>query len=297
MRVLVSGSGGLIGSALVARMRARGDVVLRLVRSPAATGEDAILWQPDGGTIDRARIEGFDAVVHLAGENLAGLWTRRKRERIRESRRQGTRLLCESLAACARPPKALVCASGIGYYGNRGDALLDESEPAGTDFLARVCAEWEEATRPASARGVRVVLMRTAIVLSPAGGILTRVSGPFRLGLGATIGDGSQYMSWITLDDLQSAYLFALADPTLEGPVNAASPQPVTNREFTRILAHTLGRPAPFRIPARVLRGVLGGIADSLLLASQRAVPGRLDRAGFRFVDPELQGALEKMLR
>jgi hypothetical protein len=297
MRILVSGSHGLIGTALAARMRMRGDAVILLVRQPSSASDEAILWQPDAGAVDRAHIEGLDAVVHLAGESIAGLWTKGRRERIRESRIRGTRLLCESLAQCARPPRVILCASGIGYYGSRGDALLDENEPPGTDFLASVCVNWEAATRPASSRGIRVVLMRTAVVLSPEGGILPRMLGPFRLGLGAEIGNGSQYLSWIALDDLIHAYLFAIADERLEGPANATSPQPVTNREFTRSLARVLGRRAPFRVPAWILRRVLGSMADSLLLASQRAVPARLEQAGFRFSDPDLNGALEKVLR
>lgn len=297
MRVLVSGSHGWIGSGLVRRMRSRGDTVIRLVRPGSREAGDAVSWDPLSGSIDLPGLESLDAVVHLAGERIAGLWTRGKRDRIRGSRIRGTRLLCESLAACARRPRVIACASGIGYYGSRGDAILDEEQPPGTDFLARVCKEWEEVTRPASDRGIRVVNMRTALVLSPTGGFLSRLRTPFRLGFGVTLGDGTQYMSWITLEDLMSAYLFAIGDGSLAGAVNAAAPGPVTNRVFTQSLARALGRSARLRVPAWVLRGAFGEMADTLFLSSQRAVPARLQRAGFRFSGTDLDSALDGMLR
>jgi len=297
MKVLVSGSSGLIGSALVARMRTRGVEVVRLVRPPIPSSDGAIRWDPRTGEIDAARLEGFDAVVHLAGESIAGLWTTARKKRIHESRTRGTKLLCGALAGCAKRPRVIVSASATGYYGSRGADVLGEDAPPGNDFLARVCRDWEEATGPASARGIRVVCVRTGLVLDPRGGMLARLLIPFRLGLGATIGSGEQYMSWLTLDDLVSIYVFALENEGLSGPINGASPNPATNREFTRVLARVLGRPVPFRIPAAVLRLAFGEMADCAFLASERAVPARLLDAGFRFADPDLREALERMLR
>src|SRR6266540_5523510 len=243
MRVAVSGASGLIGSALVPALAGAGDLVTRLVRSPRQTGEDSLLWDPDAGTLDRARLEGIDAVVNLAGETVAGRWSEAKKTRIMESRRRSTRLLAETVAALERRPQAFVCASAVGYYGNRGDERLTEESPAGEGFLVEVVREWEAAARPAAEAGTRVVNLRFGIVLSPNGGALRQMLLPFRLGLGGPLGSGRQYMSWIAIDDVVGVARHALGTTGLSGPVNATAPEPVTNKEFVRTLGRVLGRP------------------------------------------------------
>ncbi len=227
MRVAVSGASGLIGSALVPALAGAGDLVTRLVRSPRQTGEDTLLWDPDAGTLDRARLEGIDAVVNLAGETVAGRWSEAKKTRIMESRRRSTRLLAETVAALERRPQAFVCASAVGYYGNRGDERLTEESPAGEGFLVEVVREWEAAARPAAEAGTRVVNLRFGIVLSPNGGALRQMLLPFRLGLGGPLGSGRQYMSWIAIDDVVGVARHALGTTGLSGPVNATAPEPV----------------------------------------------------------------------
>ncbi len=296
MHVAVSGSSGLIGSALIAFLAARGHQVTRLVRrSPG--GEREIQWDPEEGVRGLSRLEGVDAVVHLAGENIAsGRWTPQRKAEIRRSRVEGTRRLCESFARLARPPKMLASASAIGYYGDRGDEILREDSPPGSDFLAQVCREWESAAEPASRAGIRVVHLRTGIVLSPVGGALKKMLLPFGLGLGGRIGTGAQYMSWITLDDVVGATYHALNTGSLLGPVNMVAPTPVTNSEFTRTLARVLRRPALAPMPAFAARLAFGEMADALLLASARVVPNRLQGSGYRFQYPELEGALRHLL-
>jgi uncharacterized protein (TIGR01777 family) len=296
LTVLVTGSTGMIGSALVDRLGTGGHRVRRLVRSPRQTGESAFLWDPQKGTIDDAALANLDAAVHLAGETVSGRWTEAKRKRILESRVKGTRLLSESLGRLDRRPSVLVCASAIGYYGDRGDERLTEQSPGGAGFLTGVVRGWEEAARPAADAGVRVVHLRSGIVLSASGGALERMLLPFRLGLGGSFGDGSQYMSWISLDDELGAIEHALAAEQVAGPVNAVAPNPVTNREFAKTLARVLGRPAVVRTPALALRLALGGFARESLLASQRALPQRLLDSGYRFQHPELEGALRHLL-
>jgi uncharacterized protein (TIGR01777 family) len=290
MKCLVSGAGGLIGSSLVASLTAGGHQVTRLTRAGSEAG--SIAWDPATGVQDRDALEGHDAVVHLAGENIAGRWTAAKKRRIADSRIIGTRSLCAALAALQRPPNVLVCASAIGYYGDRGDEMLDERSPAGTGFLAETCRAWEEAAEGARGRGIRVVPLRFGVVLSRRGGALARMLTPFRLGLGGRIGDGSQYMSWVAIDDAVGALEHALAREDLSGPVNAVSPAPVTNREFTATLARVLSRPAVFPMPAAAARLVFGEMADALLLASARVTPARLLATGYPFRHPALEGAL-----
>lgn len=295
MRVAVTGSSGLVGSALVPFLTAGKHQVTRLVRSkPAASG--SAHWDPAAGRVEAAALEGLDAVVHLAGENVTGRWTAAKKARIRDSRVQGTRLLAETLACLQQPPKVMVCASAIGYYGNRGDELLREESPPGSGFLADTCREWEAASQAAEQKGIRVVRLRIGLVLSPAGGALARMLPPFKLGLGGRIGAGQQYMSWISLDDLVGVIHHALATESLRGAVNAVAPRPVTNLEFTKTLGRVLGRPTVFPLPAFVARLGFGEMADELLLASACVEPARLESTGYSFRTPELEGALRHLL-
>jgi uncharacterized protein (TIGR01777 family) len=296
MHVAVSGSSGLIGSALVRSLTGGGHGASRLVRG-LASGPDAIGWDPAAGVRDTARLEGLEAVVHLAGENIgAGRWTERRKAEIRRSRVEGTQRLCEGLARLATRPGVLVSASAVGFYGDRGDEALLEESPAGNDFLAGVCRDWEAATEPAARAGIRVVRLRFGVVLSPAGGALKKMLLPFRLGAGGRIGSGRQHMSWIALDDAVGAIHHALVTGSLAGPVNAVAPSPVTNAEFTRALARALRRPAIAPLPAFAARLAFGEMADALLLASQRVLPGRLQASGYTFRFPDLEGALRHLL-
>ncbi|MCE2543527.1 MAG: TIGR01777 family oxidoreductase [Acidobacteria bacterium] len=296
MNVLVSGSSGLIGSALVPALSADGHAVRRLRRAPGA-GADATSWNPDDGTFAAGALDGLDAVVHLAGENIAGgRWTASRKSRIRDSRVEGTRRLCAALAALETPPRVLVAASAIGFYGDRGDALLDESAAPGIGFLPEVSRSWEAAAAAAREAGIRVVHLRIGIVLSPAGGALGQMLLPFKLGVGGVLGSGEQYMSWIALDDLVGIVRHALADESLSGPVNAVAPRAVTNREFTRTLGQVLRRPTILPAPAFALRIALGEMADALLLASTRVDPAALRGGSFEFLHPELDGALRQVL-
>jgi hypothetical protein len=297
MKILITGSSGLIGSAAVKSLTAAGNAVTRLVRHQPPPGEAAIPWEPAAGRLDPARLEGFDAVVHLAGESIArGRWTAKKMARIRSSRIQGTRLLSETLARLSDKPKVLACASAVGYYGDRGAEEVDETSPPGSGFLAAVCREWEAATQPAADAGIRVVQARLGVVLAAEGGALAKMLPAFRLGLGGRLGSGRQYMSWITLDDVLGAIAHVLATDALRGPVNLVAPQPVTNAEFARALARTLRRPALLPVPAFVLRAALGQMAVELLLSGARVVPRRLLDSGYRFCDPQLHAALRHLL-
>ncbi|HYN23987.1 MAG TPA: TIGR01777 family oxidoreductase, partial [Pyrinomonadaceae bacterium] len=276
MKLLISGSHGLVGKALVKSLEAEGHEVFRLVRH--APGSDSeIEWSPDRYSIALARLEGFDAVVHLAGESIAsGRWDEEKKRKIRESRVKGTKLLSDALANLARPPKTLISASAVGYYGNRGDELLTETSPPGDDFLAGVCIEWEHATAHAAEKGIRVVNTRFGIILDSEGGALAKMLTPFRMGVGGKIGSGKQWMSWIALDDVVGAIEYGLASETLKGSVNFVAPKPVRNAEFTKTLGRVLSRPTIFPIPAFGARLVFGEMADALLLSSQRVEPMRL---------------------
>ena len=292
MKILISGSTGLVGSTLVPALQSSGHEVVRLVRS-SGSDTQSITWDPMSGQLSAASLEGIDAAVHLAGENIAARrWTTAQKALIRESRVAGTRLLAETLAKLRAAPKALVCASAIGFYGDRSDQRLNEDSPAGTGFLADTCREWEAAAKPAADRGIRVVHLRTGVVLASEGGALAKMLTPFRLGVAGIIGSGQQYMSWIALDDLVAAVSFALSSPTLRGPINAVAPNPVTNYEFTKTLGRVLRRPTLFPMPAFAARLAFGEMADGLLLASTRVEPKRLMESGFRFRFPELEAAL-----
>jgi uncharacterized protein (TIGR01777 family) len=298
LRIAVTGASGLIGRALVPLLTTGGHVVVRMGRKrPAGEGEASWDWQL--GRIDADRLEGLDAVVHLAGENIGVRWTPERKRAIRDSRSIGTRFLTETLTRLTRRPRVLISASAVGIYGDRGDEAVTEAsstEGGSPDFLTEVGRAWEAATEPARAAGIRVVLPRFGVVLSPAGGALGRMLPPFRLGLGGPLGSGRQPMSWIAMDDLIGAIHHALMTDGLAGPVNATAPQPVTNREFARTLGRVLGRPAVLRVPAVALRLAFGEMADTALLAGARVLPARLQESGYSFRYPELEGALRHLL-
>jgi len=280
MKIAITGSHGLIGSALVPALEASGHDLVRLHRWP----------------YEAAELEGADAIVHLAGENISGRWTDVRKQRIRESRVLGTRSLAKAIAEMKRPPVVFISASAIGYYGDRGNETMFEEHDRGAGFLAEVCDAWERATHPVLRAHIRTVNLRFGVVLSPAGGALAKMLPPFRLGLGGPIGSGHQYMSWIALEDAVGVIQRALITKTLSGPVNAVSPYPVTNFEFTQALARALDRRARFPMPALIARLVFGEMAKELLLASTRVEPIRLIATGYRFRHPELESALRHML-
>jgi hypothetical protein len=296
MKILVSGASGLIGSALIPFLTTGGHEVLRLSRR--RNGNPAnIYWSPSQGELDPSALEGLDAVIHLAGESIAdGRWTDAKKQRILKSRTEGTRLVAETLARLKSPPQCLISASAIGYYGDQGATELDENSPPGDDFLAEVCQQWEAACEPARAAGIRVVNPRIGIVLSSKGGALEKMLMPFQLGLGGVLGNGHQYLSWVAIDDVLAAFLHILATPSLQGPVNLVSPEPLTNAEFTRILGKVLLRPTILPVPAFSLRALMGEMADALLLSSARVFPERLQDSGFEFRYADISAALRHVL-
>jgi uncharacterized protein (TIGR01777 family) len=295
MKVAITGASGLVGRALVRSLRDDGDEVVRLVRREPG-GTDEARWDPFGA-IDSKALDGADAIVHLAGAGIGDRrWTKSYKRQIRDSRVVGTRNLAETLAGLAVKPRVLVSASGMNFYGATGDRATDETAPAGEGFLAELARDWEAATAPAAAAGIRVVHTRSGHVLDGHGGLLGRLIPLFKLGLGGKLGSGRQWMSWIALDDHISAIRF-LIDGDLSGPVNLSSPHPVTNADFTKALGAALGRPAVFTVPAFALRVALDGLADEGALISLRIVPGRLAAAGFTFGHPELKEALAALLR
>jgi len=296
-RIAVTGASGLVGRALTRALEATGRGVHPLVRRPPRPDTREIRWDPETGEVDTESLRGFSAVVHLAGENIAsGRWTPRRREVIRRSRVEGTRALAEALARMKAPPRTLLCASAVGYYGHRGDEVCTEESPPGEGFLPEVCAAWEAAADPAREAGIRVVHARIGVVLSREGGALPRMLPPFRLGLGGPVGSGKQWMSWIALDDLTALIEHCLDDPSLAGPVNAVAPHPAINREFAKTLGRVLRRPAVLPLPAFAVRLLLGEMGRDLLLASARAVPEAALRAGFAFRFPRLEYALRHVL-
>jgi uncharacterized protein len=294
-RVLVTGVSGPIGTALLASFAPQETEIVRLVRGRAANAAQ-ISWNPLGA-VPSAAVSGFDAVVHLAGESVVGRWTDKKKKAIRESRVQGTRNLAAALALSKAKPRVLVCASAVGFYGNRGDELLREESPAGQGFLPEVCREWEDASRIAAAAGIRTVNIRIGLVLSAKGGALGNMLKPFKLGLGGRIGSGQQWWSWIHVDDIVGGIQHAIRTELLSGPVNFVAPNPVLNMEFTKVLASVLGRPAFFPVPEFALRLAFGKMAaEELLLASQRVEPGKLRASGYTFRFSELRAALENLV-
>ncbi|HET8948738.1 MAG TPA: TIGR01777 family oxidoreductase [Candidatus Polarisedimenticolia bacterium] len=296
MIVVVSGASGLVGAALVPSLRGVGHRVRRLVRPGGKAAPDDIPWDPARGRLEASALSGCDAVVHLAGENIAARrWSDEQRKRLHDSRVGPTALLARALAEAPRPPRVLVQASATGYYGDRGDELLTESSPPGRGFLPSLCVAWEQASAPAAAAGIRVVHVRFGIVLSARGGALRKMLTPFRLGIGGPVGSGRQFWPWIEIEDAVWIVARALEDESLRGPLNAVSPHTVTCREFTSALGHALRRPAVIPLPAFALRLALGDMA-TLLLESVRAVPERLVQAGYRFRHPDPDDALRHAL-
>ena len=311
MIIAVTGSTGLVGKALVAALEADGHLVRPLVRRAPRVEKNEIGWDPASGKIDAAELASVDAVVHLAGENIAAKrWTPAFKQAIRDSRIRGTNLLCQTLAGLATKPATLISDSAIGYYGTRGDEPVDETTRPGTGFLADVCQQWEAATQPARDAGIRVVNLRIGFVLAREGGGLAKMLTPFRLGLGGVIGSGRQYMSWIALDDLVRTIQFLLTPSqggtpggsatsvgaSLSGPVNATAPNPVTNREFTKTLGRVLGRPTVFPVPSFAARLAFGEMADDMLVGGVRVIPKALTAARFNFAYPDLDSALQHIL-
>ena len=302
MRVTITGATGLIGSALVAELRQRGDEVTVLTRDPGRTREKfggdvlAHAWDPESAPAPAEALAGRDGVVHLAGENIAQRWTKAAKRRIAESRERGTRNLVDGLAAADPRPPVLVSASGVGYYGFRGDEPLDEQAPLGDDFLASVVAVWEREADRASASGVRVVSMRNGVVLDAHGGALSKMLPPFKAGVGGPVAGGDQYLAWIHLDDVVGMMIRALEDESWSGPINATAPEPVSNAEFSKALGRALHRPAVAPVPALALRALYGEMAD-LVIHGQRALPRRALELGYAFRHPDLDEALRSALR
>lgn len=298
MRILVTGSHGLVGSKLVTALEAEGHQVIRLTRAPSASAATIILWDPHASEIiERNRLEALDAIVHLAGENIgAGRWTPDKKASIRNSRVQGTGLLSRTLADLKQPPKLFISASAIGYYGNRGEEELRETSSLGTGFLAGVCRDWEEATAAAAEAGIRTVCLRMGFILSADRGGLTKMLLPFRLGLGGPMGSGKQWMSWISVEDVVAIIQFILANEHIAGPVNAVTPSPVRNRDFARALGKALSRPAFLPLPAFAVRLLLGEMGETLSLTSAKVLPEVLLREHYAFRYPDLEQALDHEL-
>ncbi|MCH7626889.1 MAG: TIGR01777 family protein [Chloroflexi bacterium] len=296
MKVAVTGSSGLIGSAYVKAAKKAGIELVRLVRRDPSPGQSEFRWDPEAGEIDEEGLAGVDAVVHLAGENIgARRWSNAQKARIRDSRVNGTKTISDAVARLDPRPDVLVCASALGYYGDRGDDVLTEDAPAGSDFLARVGVEWENASRSASEAGVRVVNLRFGLVIGRDAPLLTRQLPIFKLGLGGKLGSGRQFFSWISIDDAVRAISYAVDTPTLVGPVNVCSPNPVTNAEFTKTFGRVLSRPAIFMVPRFALKAAFGEMADTMF-GSVRMSPTKLVESGFQFEHPDLEGALRHAL-
>ncbi len=293
MKILISGASGFLGTAVCAALEQQGHQLSYLVRRTAANAQE-IQWDATRGTIDNSRLPGHEAVVHLAGENIAAKrWNRKQRQRIQQSRVRGTQVLCQALGNLPEPPTCLISASAVGYYGNRGVSELTEDSPAGRGFLAETGVAWEAAAAPARDAGIRVVYPRFGMVVASHGGALAKMLPIFRLGLGGKIGSGQQYLSWISLRDAVAVILWALQND-VSGHLNAVSPHPVTNLEFTKALGGALHRPTICGVPALAIRLLLGGMADGLLLSSARVLPEKLQKLGFQFQDPELLPLLQE---
>ncbi|HEY9756166.1 MAG TPA: TIGR01777 family oxidoreductase [Oculatellaceae cyanobacterium] len=297
MKIAVTGSHGLIGEALCKHLSGQGHIVARIIRASNSASGD-IHWNPANGSIESDKLNGVDAVIHLAGENIAShRWTAEQKQKIKESRIRGTKLLADTICGLEKKPEVVVSGSAIGFYGDRGSETLTESSNVGSGFLADVCREWEEAIAPVAAAGVRVVNARTGVVLSTKAGALNKMLPIFQLGGGGNIGDGRQYMSWISLDDEIKALEFALTHSSVSGPVNLVAPNPVTNAEFTAVLGSVLHRPAFVPLPAFAAKIILGEMADELLLSSQKCQPTKLQSAGYQFEYPDLKEALSTTLQ
>lgn len=297
MRILVSGSHGLIGSALLSLLGTNGHRIVRLVREKNNENEPFVLWDPENLKVQIDELENFDAVIHLAGESVAtGRWNEQKKKAIYDSRVHHTEFLCEVLKKCKNPPKVFISASAIGYYGDTGNEIVDEGRGVGRGFLSQVCQKWEASTQNLKDRGIRVVNLRFGVVLSSDGGALAKMLTPFRLGLGGRMGSGRQYMSWIAIDDVVQAIHYILRKENLEGPINIVAPNPVTNGDFTRVLGRCLGKRTPFPLPAFLAKILFGEMANELFLASTRVEPKKLIDAEFLFQYRNLEDALSYLL-
>lgn len=293
MKIAIAGASGLVGSALIPALTANDVAITRLVRHPPKAGE--IEWHPNQDQVHTKGLEGFDVIINLAGENLAsGRWTDDLKRKIRDSRVSGTHLLSEALAKLTSRPSVFVCASATGIYGDRDDEVLDEQSESGGGFLAGVCREWEKACEPAIKAGVRVVNLRLGPILAREGGMLAKLLTPFKMGMGGKVGTGKQYISWVALEDAVNAIKLAIADQSIQGPLNVVSPNPVTNEEFTKTLGHVLNRPTALHMPAFAARLAFGEMADEMLLVSQRVMPKKLVAAGFQFQFPDVEKAIRK---
>lgn len=291
-KVLISGASGFLGHAIRGELADAGWSVSVLTRGPASADDDRIHWDPAAGELDPVAVEGFDAVLHLAGESLIGVWTGGKKRAIIESRRQGTELLAAAIAAAEQKPSVFVSSGAIGFYGSRDDELLHEESGNGEGFLAEVCRVWEDSAQAARDAGVRVVNLRIGLVLGRSGGMMQRMLPAFRFGLGGKLGNGKQWWSWVTLEDVVAATRFALEHNSLSGPVNVVAPEPVTNAEFTKTLGGALHRPTVMAVPRFALKAVAREVADEMLLASQRVSADKLEQAGYRFRTRNLRDAL-----
>src|SRR6478672_7402148 len=293
MKIAIAGASGLVGSALIPSLTNDGAAITRLVRGAAKSGE--IEWHPNQDQLNEQTLAGFDVIINLAGENIAGgRWTDEQKRKIRDSRVGGTHLLIEAIAKMAVKPSAFICASATGIYGDRDDETLDEQSESGGGFLAGVCREWEKACEPAIKAAVRVVNLRLGPILAREGGMLSKLLTPFKMGMGGKVGSGKQYISWVALDDVVNAIKVAITNQSIRGPVNIVSPNPVTNEEFTRTLGHVLNRPTALAMPAFAARLAFGEMADEMLLASQKVLPKKLLSMGFEFKYPQLEAAFRR---
>lgn len=293
MKILITGATGLIGKYLANFLTAKGHQITQLSRHSV---KDGIYWDPQSGQLDFHALEGFDAFINLAGESILGRWTEIKKNKILESRIQTTQLLCKAISQLQSPPQVLINASATGFYGNREDCVLDESTSQGKGFLADICNKWEKAALQAKERGVRVVLLRIGVVLAKEGGFLSNIKTPFMMGLGGRMGNGRQYMSWVSVNELSHMIDFILKNKELEGPINAVAPRPVTNLEFTKALGKVINRPTILPFPAFAARMVFGELADELMLASARVHPTKLQKSGYIFIDPDLESTLKQLI-
>lgn len=292
-KILISGAGGFIGTPLTSVLTGRGDTVVKLTRGPG--GDGVVHWDPSTGELDPVAVDGFDCVIHLAGESIAGLWTKKKKQAIVSSRRDGTSLLAGALAETDSKPESFISSSAIGIYGSRGDEVLVEGSGVGEGFLADLVKIWEDSAQPARDAGIRVVNLRLGLVTAESGGMMGPMKPAFKLGVGGKLGDGEQWWSWVTLDDVIRAFVHAVDNPGMAGPFNVAAPNPVTNGEFTKSLGSVLRRPTFLPAPKFALKAFAGEMADEMLLASQRIDSSKLSDAGFEFSDTELDPALRKI--
>ena len=299
MKVLLSGSTGLIGSALSTHLKNKGYQVFSLTRDIEQKDDNFIYWNPQKKELNLKDFEGFETIIHLAGENVGtgGRWNEKKRKQIRESRVVATQVLSDTLTQLEHPPKLFICASAIGYYGERGNTAITENSPPGGGFLSNVCSEWESATKSAQEKGIRVINTRIGVVLSPNGGALKQMLLPFRLGLGGALGSGKQFMSWVALDDVINAFYFLMKHESIQGPVNLVSPKAVTNKKFTLALGKTLHRPTIFTVPEFMIKLIFGKKGEELLLSSQNVKPETLLKEGFQFQYPDIEKALHHLLK